>query len=177
MVSVLLLAFALALDAAAVSAGVGAAQRSLRPLVLAAVLFGLFQAGMSALGALAGGWLEAHAAAWDHWIAFVLLTAVGLNMLRGGDDEEAVDTRLITLLTLAVATSIDALAAGVTLPLLDTPLAVSLAVIGVVTLGLSLVAGYLGRRAGDLFGPVVEKLGAVVLIGIGVRILVSHLMA
>lgn len=178
MTELLLLAGALAMDATAAAAGLGAGERALRPVVVGSVLFGVFQAAMSGLGWWAGVGVASVAAAWDHWIAFVLLSGVGAKTIReawtGGPRAEPVPRGLVALLVLAVATSIDALAAGVTLPTLGLPGLVAVSVIGLVTGGLSLVGGLAGRALGDRFGSRLELVGGVVLIGIGVRILVEH---
>ena len=172
------LSVALALDAAAVSASLGASGASTRTLAVAAALFGVFQAGMSALGAVGGTWLATHAAAWDHWVAFVLLAIVGGRMIVGGSDDNVTgEVSAWALLGLAVATSIDALAAGVSVPLLDLSAGVSIAVIGAVTLAMSAVAAGLGRRAGAYLGTHVERMGGVVLILLGGKILLEHLAA
>jgi putative Mn2+ efflux pump MntP len=122
--------------------------------------------------------------AFDHWIAFALLAAIGIKMLweaRGGAREGArgasdpFDPRTIALL--AIAVSIDALAVGITLPLVDAPFVTSLATIGVTTALLSVVGLFAGRRFGGVFGRRLDVLGGIVLIGIGAKILVEHLRA
>jgi putative Mn2+ efflux pump MntP len=169
------------MDATAVAAARGLGGVRERDAVLVPLLFGVFQAGMAAIGWVGGRlalrWIEA----WDHWIAFGLLTALGGRMIIGavrGSDEEAVAAErdgVGTLLLLSVATSIDALAAGLTLELVGAPPPVTLALIGGVTAVLS-AAGYLaGRRLGDRFGSRLELVGGVALIAIGVKILVEHL--
>ena len=119
--------------------------------------------------------------AWDHWIAFVLLAFIGGKMLwesrapkteSSDQDEAAFATR--TMLVLALATSVDALAIGVTLPMLGAPLGLSIATIGVVTALLSVAGLYAGRRFGAMLGPRLDVVGGVVLIGLGVKILVEH---
>jgi putative Mn2+ efflux pump MntP len=182
MSAALALAVALAMDATAVAAARGAGRSSAREGVLLALLFGLFQAGMAALGWLGGAALGDWIDRWDHWIAFVLLSALGVRMIvearRGGDD--AADTppgSLGLYLVLALATSIDAAAAGVTLPLLPVTPAVSLLAIGVVTTVLS-GAGYaFARQLGARIGKRLELVGGLVLLGIGIRILLTHLGA
>lgn len=175
-----LLAVALAADATAAAAGIGAATRSPRRTAGAAVLFGVFQAGMAALGAWGGAAITDAAAAWDHWVVFGLLTAIGARTLWEGwtgaeteAGERAWGAR--AMLLLAFATSVDALAAGMTLPLLGHPVVVASLTIGAVTAILSFVGGELGRRLGDRFGPRVEMAGGIVLIAIGARVLVEHL--
>jgi putative Mn2+ efflux pump MntP len=175
------LALALAMDAAAVSAGIAAGQRAWRPVAAAAVSFGIFQGLMSGIGWWGGAWLTARAAAWDHWIAFVLLVGLGGRMAwhaLGEEDDDAPRAALTlpTLLTLSIATSIDALAAGVSLPLLPLPGPASAAIIGVVTLLCCALAGAFGRALSRL-GPRLEVAGGVVLVLIGVKVLVEHLTA
>jgi putative Mn2+ efflux pump MntP len=164
-----------------VTAALAAAGASGRDLAAATAAFGIAQAAMAAAGAAGGAWLTASAAAWDHWIAFGLLLVVGGQMLRGdGDGEGAAPTdgRLApaVLVGLAVATSIDALAAGVSLPLLGPPAALSVAFIGGVTAALCGLAVWAGRSAGALIGPWATRAAGVVLIGLGLRILLAELL-
>lgn len=118
----------------------------------------------------------------DHWIAFILLSAIGARMVYAGlQQNETPPAALISLsggwalLTAAIATSIDAAAAGVTLPLLQQPILISCAVIGFVTLILAMAGVGVGALAGTVLGKRAEVLGGLVLIGIGSKILVSHL--
>lgn len=181
MLSALWLALALAMDATAVAAARGLAGGvSRREVILIPTLFGGFQAGMAALGWLGATWLGPTIARWDHWIAAALLTGLGTKMVLGAltDDDDGDggdDDDLLTLLGLAIATSIDAAAAGVTLPMLDAAPAVSLIAIGAVTAVLSLAGLLLGRRLGALFGSRLEVVGGVALIGIAIKLLVEHL--
>ena len=174
MLEALALSLALAMDATAVSAarGLAAGHVPSRDAVLLPLFFGGFQTGMAALGWLGGRWLGPAVARWDGWIAFAILTALGVKMIveavRGGDDEEGVADDLLTLVGLAIATSIDALAAGVTLPLVPASPAVALVLIGAVTAALSAAGLYLGRRAGERLGPRLEILGGLALVAIGV---------
>lgn len=183
--AILWLAVALAMDATAVAAARGLSAQHVRPrhVVLTAVYFGGFQAGMPVLGWLLGDWLGPYVRAWTPWIAFVLLLGIGGKMLweaRGTDDHEAEsDARdpygVAVMLTLAIATSIDALAIGFTLPLLGAPMALSLVTIGVTTALLSAAGLYLGRRFGALLGRRLDALGGLALIGLGLKILVEGL--
>jgi len=177
--SAIALAFGLAMDATAVSAARGlAAQR--RELVVLPALFGGFQAGMAALGWLAGRWAGAYIARWDHWVAFGLLVAIGGKMLidawRGDRAERAPPAASIaTYLGLALATSIDAAAAGLTLPLVPVAPWLALALIGGITAACS-IAGYVaGRFVGARFGARLAALGGLALIAIGIDILVTGL--
>jgi len=181
--ALLALALGLAMDATAVSAALGLATPALRARHFAAValLFGGFQAAMPAAGWLLGRSVGPSLAAWDHWIAFALLGGIGAKMIvearrAGGDDAPARDVFApAALLALAVATSIDALAAGVMLPMLGAPLLPAIAAIGVTTAALSAAGLALGHRVGARFGRGLEALGGVVLIGLGAKILVEHL--
>lgn len=181
MLELAVLAVALAIDAAAVTAALAAAGASGRDLAAAAAAFGLAQGAMAAAGAAGGAWLTTVAAAWDHWIAFGLLGLVGGQLLRGGGDSDEglpAGGRLApaALVALALATSIDALAAGVSLPLLEAPPALSAAAIGGVTTLCCGLAAWAGRRAGALIGPWATRVAGVVLIGLGLRILVAGLL-
>ena len=136
---------------------------------------------MPVVGWLAGLTVQQQVAAWDHWIAFGLLAFVGGKMLReafAAEEDRATSsdpTRGVSLVVLSVATSIDALAVGFSLSLLGVEIWWPALVIGLVA-GVLTVAGMLiGRRAGDHWGPRVEIVGGLVLIGIGVKILVEHL--
>jgi len=173
------LSIALAMDATAVAAarGLAAGHVPARDAVLLPSLFGGFQAGMAALGWLAGRWIGPQIERWDHWVAFALLSLLGVKMIveaiRGGDEETKKDD-LVTLLGLAVATSIDAAAAGITLPMLAAPPAIALLMIGAVTALLSAIGLYVGKIAGQRFGSRLEVLGGVALIAIGIKIVVDH---
>lgn len=179
MLDTVALAFALAMDATAVAATRGLTRRRGEAIILP-LLFGAFQAGMAALGWLGARWGGRYVAAWDHWIAFGLLALIGGKMLfeawRGGAAEEAADrSGPLLYLGLAIATSIDAAAAGVTLPTLGVSPGVALVWIGLVTLACA-GAGYaLGRTVGAMFGKSLEVLGGVILIALGLRVLVEHL--
>lgn len=181
--SAIALAFGLAMDATAVSAARGLAGRRPQELVLLPALFGGFQAGMSALGWLAGRWAGPYIERWDHWVAFGLLVAIGGKMLvdawrdgrRDAAERPPAPATLAVYLGLALATSIDAAAAGLTLPLVPVPPWLALALIGAVTAACS-ATGYLaGRFVGDRLGARLSALGGLALISIGVDLLVQGL--
>ncbi len=185
MLELLLIAVGLAMDCVAVSAARGVAMKGMRAseALKLGVTFGGMQAGMAALGWAGGVGLTRVIAAWDHWIAFGLLLLIGGKMVMEGlrdEDEEAGQEKsrlsFSQLLLLGVATSIDAAAVGVTLPLLGTPLVVSLATIGVTSLVLSIVAAYAADKLAGRFAERLEVLGGLVLIGIGGKILLEHLL-
>jgi manganese efflux pump family protein len=185
--AVLVMAVGVAMDATAVAAarGLAAPVVRARQVALVAALFGGAQALMPLLGWFIGDRVGPLVATWDHWIAFALLAGIGGKMLweardtaRAGEastGRDAFDLRL--LLVLAVATSIDAFAVGITLPLLDAPLLISLCTIGVTTAALSAAGVVLGRRFGHRLGHRLDAFGGIVLIGLGVKILIEHLRA
>jgi manganese efflux pump family protein len=184
--AILLLALGLAMDATAVSAARGLSVPAIRArhVLLVAAFFGGAQALMPVIGWLLGARIGPRVQAWDHWIAFVLLAFIGGKMLweaRGddsGDGETTVDHfAWSSMFVLAIATSIDALAVGITLPMLNAPFALSVATIGVVTALLSAAGLFAGRRFGAMLGKRLDLAGGVVLIGLGVKILIEHLMA
>lgn len=187
----LILALGLAMDATAVAATRGFVATTVRPrdVVTVALLFGGAQALMPALGWALGTRIGPAAQAFDHWIAFVLLVGLGGKMLwearptKADDDEhdnghdiaDAFGARV--LVTMAVATSIDAFAVGITLPILDAPFVLSLVTIGVTTAVCSGLAVVAGKRLGSLFGKKLELVGGLVLIVLGTKILIEHLSA
>lgn len=183
--AILLLSLGLAMDATAVAAARGLAARDLRArhALLVALYFGGFQALMPVVGWLIGRRLGPLVQAWDHWIAFVLLSGIGGKMLweaRGAPDDDAPrdDGALFAhrvMVVLAVATSIDALSVGVMLPMLRAPLVTTVVTIGVTTALLSAAGLYAGRRFGAALGKRLDVMGGLVLIGLGVKILVEHL--
>ena len=175
MLEAVVLAFGLAMDATAVAAARGLSRQRGEPGALP-LLFGVFQAGMAALGWGLGAWGGRYVEAWDHWIAFGLLLLIGGKMLveaiRGGDDDDAREPGIGLWLVLALATSIDAAAAGITLPLVPVAPWISLALIGAITAMCSLIGYVTGSVVG---GKKLEIVGGLILIGLGVRILVEHL--
>lgn len=179
---ILLLAFGLAVDACAASASRGLAAPKVRvgELLSIAVCFGGFQAAMPLIGAFVGARVGPYIERWDHWIAFALLAALGAKMIheafKSEDGEDDKDTTLSFsgLIVLGVATSIDALAVGVTLPTMNAPIALTVATIGLVTALLSGAGYLLGRRFGDVFGKRLDVAGGLVLIGLGFKVLFEH---
>ena len=144
--------------------------------------FGLFQALMPVLGWLAGRTVVNLVAQYDHWVAFALLAFVGGRMIwesfhpEEGRREDADITRGLLLLTLSVATSIDALAVGLTFAFLEVNIILASSTIGGITFVATTIGFLLGRRAGKLVGKRAEAIGGVVLIGIGLRILLTQIL-
>lgn len=189
-IDIVLLAVGLSMDTMAVAAVRGLAAKSIRwqQALRVALVFGGVQGLFPLAGYLVGTKLGPVVQAWDHWIAFVLLSGIGAKMLweaRGsGDDEQkdedkleaaqnAFDLRL--LVVLAVATSIDALPVGVTLPMMRAPIATTLLTIFVTTASLSAIGVYLGARFGAALGRRLDAFGGVVLIALGLKILLARL--
>lgn len=166
--------------AASISSSMTARRVRWRQAVKMAASFGIFQAAMPAVGYACGlafrGWVEKV----DHWIAFALLSFIGAKMIyesrREDDDSRSDPFSTRRLLLLSVATSIDALAVGVSFSLLGVSLLATVAVIGAVTFALCLPAVWLGKRLGTLMAKRAEMLGGVVLIIIGLKILIEHLI-
>ena len=179
MVAALLLAVALAMDAVAVAMVQGAVFRpGWRDTLRIALYFGVFQGVMPIIGwGLAELSLEWIAAV-DHWIAFAILAILGARMLiKAGEDEEAVPLSGLTLAGAAVAESIDALAAGVTLPTIGLAVVTTCAIIAVVTTILSALGVAIGARLGERYGRTAEIVGGLILIGLGTKILLEHTIA
>jgi putative Mn2+ efflux pump MntP len=182
MLTIVLIAVGLAMDSFAVSITSGLAVKEMKvsKAVRVGIFFGTFQALMPVLGWLAGLSVADLIAAVDHWVAFALLAIIGSKMIiesvRLESREKQRDPmNVYLLLTLAVATSIDAFAVGITFALLDVSIVTPIVVIGVVTFSMSFLGVYLGNRVGHLFERRIEIVGGLILIGIGLRILIEHL--
>ena len=182
--NIIALAIALAMDAFAVASATGVRLKrvSLRQFFRLAWHFGLFQAMMPVVGWAAGLTVRARIESYDHWIAFGLLSFVGVNMMREAfklekDARKNPDpTRGLTLVMLSVATSIDALAVGLTISMLQVAIWFPALVIGMVAGAFTVAGLHLGKSVGsaERFSPVAEVLGGFVLLGIGVKILIEH---
>ena len=180
-VELLLLACGLSMDAFAVAVckGLALPKLSVKHMLIVGAWFGGFQALMPLLGYLLGNTFRQYIESIDHWVAFVLLVFIGVNMIReafSGEEEEAdASLQWKTMLVMAVATSIDALAVGVTFAFLQVQIWVAVIAIGVTTFCLSAI----GVRVGNVFGAKyrgkAECLGGVILILLGLKILLEHL--
>ena len=171
----------LSMDAFAVSVCKGLSARTLRAwdAVKAGLFFGGFQALMPLIGWLLGRQFESYITEIDHWIAFILLAFIGGKMiwevLFGREDETGGSFAFRELLVLAIATSIDALAVGITFAFLSVNIWSSIAVIGVTTFSFGVGGVYLGNRVGGKFHEKAELAGGVILVLIGLKILLEHL--
>lgn len=180
LLTIVLIAVGLAMDAFAASIAKGTVVRKshFRHALLIAALFGFFQGIMPLLGWQLGRFAQCCIEFLDHWVAFVLLVFIGGKMIvDAGKKKDEKPIRLRVLLLLAVATSIDAFAVGVSLSFLDVSILRPVFVIGGVTFLFSFAGVYIGYASGHLFEKKIEILGGIILIGMGVKILVESLLA
>ncbi|MEE1263319.1 manganese efflux pump MntP [Ruminococcus sp.] len=177
----IVIAVGLSMDAFAVSICKGLSVRRLRPRhnIICGLYFGGFQALMPVLGWLLGRQFEALIKNVDHWIAFVLLALIGANMIREAvkNEEENLNDSFSpkTMLPLAVATSIDALAVGVTFAFLDVMIVPAVSIIGVTTFIFSAAGVKIGNVFGAKYKSKAELVGGIVLVAMGIKILIEHL--
>ncbi|MFC2071703.1 manganese efflux pump MntP family protein [Chloroflexota bacterium] len=182
--SILLIALGLAADCFAVALSGSISMRTLSFLQVfrASLAFGIFQGLMPVLGWLAGRSVVELIADYDHWVAFVLLALVGSRMVweslhsRDSRSKNTDITKGLLLLTLSIATSIDALAVGLSFAFMEVSIVVASSTIGVVAFVATAIGFLLGRKTGHLIGRRAEAIGGMVLIAIGVKILVEHLL-
>ncbi len=181
---IILIALGLSMDAFAVAMckGLGMARLNRRSALVIALFFGGFQAAMPLLGWLLGKQFEAYITAVDHWIAFALLALIGGKMifdaLRGGESQAGAATDRLDyreLLLMAVATSIDALAVGVTFAFLQVAILRAISLIGAITFALSYLGVVVGFHFGARFEKKAQLAGGATLILIGLKILLEHL--
>ncbi len=180
-ITILLVAFALAMDSFSVSITNGLGNKTFKTgnALKIGIFFGLFQAIMPVIGWFAGIHVLDLISGFDHWIAFGLLAFIGCRMIYESvrvESKKLLDSLGIgLLLTLSVATSIDALAVGLSFSFLRISIIVPAVVIGVVAFSLSFLGVYLGGKLGHFLRNRVEILGGLILMAIGIRILVEHL--
>jgi putative Mn2+ efflux pump MntP len=182
MINIVLISISLAMDCFAVSIAGGAT--TTKPKVIDALkvglFFGSFQALMPIIGWYIGFSFKDLIEKVDHWVAFGLLCVIGIKMiyeaLRNKSEKRKINLiRLPTLLILSVATSIDALAVGISFSLLDISLYISVAVIGLFAFVFSISGYFIGNKIGKFLESKVELIGGIILIGIGIKILIEHL--
>ena len=181
--SLLFIALSLSLDAFAISVSNGIAyQGDKKQVCITALAFGLAQAIMPLIGYLLGSTISAIISAFDHWIAFALLAVIGGKMLADGIKEmksaETPEFRQLSAKMLciqAIATSIDALAVGITFAALQVDIKLSVAIIGITTFLCCIIGGSIGKRFGIYLKKFATPIGGLMLIGIGTKILIEHL--
>ncbi|MDB5181657.1 MAG: rane protein yebN [Candidatus Saccharibacteria bacterium] len=166
--------------AVSVAGGIKSRQSKWRDAVKIGLYFGGFQAAMPLIGWVMGNSLRGFVMNFSGWIAFILLTIIGLKMIKEAlvdDDEDDKEQKSLlnsrTLLLMAIATSIDALVVGITLSLIGLPLLVSVAIIGIVTFVLSVLGFQFGKKLGAFFAGKIEIVGGIALIAIGVKLLLA----
>lgn len=178
---IILLGIGLAMDAFAVSICKGLSMKRMnwKNAIIIAFYFGVFQAIMPSIGYFLGTTFESFVTAVDHWIAFILLSFIGGNMIKESFDNEdekkndRVDFK--TMVVLAIATSIDALAVGITFAFFDVNVIVAVSIIGVITFFISLLGVKVGNKFGDKYQNKAELMGGILLVLLGIKILVEHL--
>lgn len=189
--SIFMTGIGLSMDAFAVSLAKGICLKDdeLKYSLRVSLFFGGFQALMPLLGWWVGRYFESYIKSFDHWIAFILLSIIGGKMLieaikglKSSEDDniptecERDEFSYKKLTVLAIATSIDALAVGVSLAFLSVSIIPSITIIGITTFVLSFFAVFLGKKLGEYMQSYAEIIGGVILIGIGIKILFEHLM-
>lgn len=185
-ITILLTAVGLSMDAFAVSLTIGLdvdKDKQKKAALMSGVYFGGFQALMPVIGYLLGVKFTKYIESVDHWIAFVLLAVIGVNMIRealsGDDDKEEMPADYLNhkkFVMLAIATSIDALAVGVSFAFLSVNIISSAVTIGITTFLFSVAAVVIGKKIGDIIKNKAEILGGVILIIIGIKILLEHII-
>lgn len=181
-VELILIGVGLAMDAFAVSICKGLSMKkkiNYKKALIIALYFGLFQGGMPLIGYALGVSFEEIVLSIDHWIAFILLSVIGIGMIKEslGDEEESLNDKVDfkTMVILAIATSIDALAIGVTFAFLNVNIIFASLLICVITFVISYFGVVFGNKFGDKFGSKAELVGGIILILMGLKILLEHL--
>ena len=177
----MLISLGVAMDAFAVAIGKGLSMKKMqyKNVIIVGIYFGIFQALMPAIGYILGKNFESLITNIDHWIAFFLLSILGINMIREciKNEEENVSDKFDfkTMIPLAIATSIDALAVGVTFAFLRINIVTSTLLIGIITSITSMIGVIIGKKFGDKLEKKAQIAGGIILIVIGAKILLQHL--
>lgn len=184
LISIILIGVGLSMDASAVCIAKGMSLQKDKLFEYAfklAFAFGFFQALMPSIGYFAGSRFAGYIQQIDHWVAFILLGIIGINMIKesfevaDSDDKTISEISFKAILILAIATSIDALAIGVSFAFLNVNIFQAAGIIGCTTFILSFVCVMIGKSLGTLCQKYAEVLGGVILIGLGIKILIEHL--
>ena len=180
-IEILLISIGLAMDAFAVSVCKGLAMKKMswKKAIIIGLYFGIFQAVMPVIGYFLGTTFERFITYVDHWVAFILLVGIGINMVKEAFDKESENRNdnvdMKTMLVLSIATSIDALAIGITFACLKIPIVMPVITIGLITFIISVIGVKIGNQFGDKYGKKAEIMGGVILILLGIKILLEHL--
>jgi putative Mn2+ efflux pump MntP len=183
-ITIVAVAIGLSFDTFAVSLSYGVVQNKIlfRQAVRLALILAIFQAGLMVTGFFLGSLISDIIKSADHWVALILLTFLGMRMIIEGlknKEEEAIKdySKLLTLITMAVGTSIDAFAVGISFALLNIRIWYSAIIIGTVTFLASMTAIRIGKSAGARLGGKAELIGGIILILIGIKIFLEHVLA
>ena len=177
----LLIAIGLAMDAFAVSICKGLAMKKMnwKKAIIVGLYFGIFQALMPVIGYFLGTTFESLVTKVDHWIAFILLAFIGGKMLKEAFDNNSEgyndSVNFKTMVVLAIATSIDALAIGITFAFFDVNIVLAVSIIGIITFIISVLGVKIGNRFGDKYQNKAQLMGGIILVLLGFKILLEHL--
>ena len=180
-IEILLISIGLAMDAFAVSVCKGLAMKKMswKKAIIIGLYFGIFQAVMPVIGYFLGTTFEIFITYVDHWVAFILLVGIGINMVKEAFNKKSENRNdnvdMKTMLVLSIATSIDALAIGITFACLKIHIVMPVITIGLITFIISVIGVKIGNRFGDKYGKKAEIMGGVILILLGIKILLEHL--
>ena len=180
-IEILLISIGLAMDAFAVSVCKGLAMKKMswKKAIIIGLYFGIFQAVMPVIGYFLGTTFERFITNVDHWVAFILLVGIGINMVKEAFDKESENRNdnvdMKTMLVLSIATSIDALAIGITFACLKIHIVMPVITIGLITFIISVIGVKIGNQFGDKYGKKAEIMGGVILILLGIKIVLEHL--
>ena len=180
-IEIVLIGLSLAMDAFAVSICKGLSMKKMnwKSAIIISLYFGIFQAFMPVVSYFLGSTFESYVTNIDHWIAFILLSLIGGNMIKESFDSEdkkkndKIDFK--TMIALAIATSIDALAIGITFAFFEVNLLLSISIIGIITFLLSIIGVKIGNKFGDKYQNKAEFVGGLILVLLGIKILLEHL--
>ena len=178
---ILLIALGLCFDTFAVSVSSGIARQEITFLDACkiAIILAIFQAGMPILGWLMGEQVKHLISDFDHWIVFGILFLLGLKMIyesfKKEENKKFNPLNFWVMISMAIATSIDALAVGISFSIIDVPILITAFIIGSVTYLASMLGMLFGKKTGSFYGKKMEILGGLILIGIGLKILIQHL--
>ena len=178
-IEIVLIGLSLAMDAFAVSICKGLSMKKMnwKSAIIISLYFGIFQAFMPVVGYFLGSTFESYVTNIDHWIAFILLSLIGGNMIKESFEDKKKNDKIDfkTMIVLAIATSIDALAIGITFAFFEVNLLLSISIIGIITFLLSIIGVKIGNKFGDKYQNKAEFVGGLILVLLGIKILLEHL--
>ncbi|MDR2099953.1 MAG: manganese efflux pump MntP family protein [Campylobacteraceae bacterium] len=182
LIEIVLIAVGLSMDAFAASVVLGLSAKKARHVIVPSLYFGFFQAFMPMIGYFGGVFFADEIQDLDHWIAFILLVIIGIFMIKGGFSKEKIEHcsdkssfKHFGILALAVATSIDAMAVGITFAFFEVNIYKAALIIGAITFFISAYGVITGRKFGAKFKSKAEFTGGFILIAIGIKIILEHL--